>query len=207
MNKGGFGGDMNQSTPAPAAALVPLGELAELPTMPGPDVIRQCDLTRKILDYDPKADTGLIDAAYDLAEKAHSTQRRENGDPYFSHPVAVADILAGYHLDVASIATALLHDVVEDTSYKLSEIESRFGKEIAGLVDGVTKLTRLELQSDRTKQAENFRKLVLAMSRDIRVLLETGRPAAQHADAAFRSHAGEAQTRRPRDDGNLRAAG
>ncbi|MEA2738510.1 MAG: diphosphokinase / guanosine-3,5-bis(diphosphate) 3-diphosphatase, partial [Acetobacteraceae bacterium] len=92
-------------------------------------------------------------------------------DPYFSHPVAVADILAGYRLDVASIATALLHDVVEDTTCKLSEIESRFGKEIAGLVDGVTKLTRLELQSDRTKQAENFRKLVLAMSRDIRVLL------------------------------------
>ncbi len=171
MNNGGFGGDMNQSTPAPAAALGPLSELAVLPTMPGPDVIRQCELTRKILDYDPKADTGLIDAAYDLAEKAHSTQRRENGDPYFTHPVAVADILAGYHLDVASIATALLHDVVEDTSYKLSEIESRFGKEIAGLVDGVTKLTRLELQSDRTKQAENFRKLVLAMSRDIRVLL------------------------------------
>ena len=171
MNNGGFGGDMNQSTPAPAAALVPLGELAELPTMPSLDVIRQCDLTSKILDYDPKADTGLIDEAYDLAEKAHSTQRRENGDPYFSHPVAVADILAGYHLDVASIATALLHDVVEDTSCKLSEIEARFGKEIAGLVDGVTKLTRLELQSDRTKQAENFRKLVLAMSRDIRVLL------------------------------------
>ena len=171
MNKGGFGGDMNQSAPAPVAALAPLAELAELPTMPGPDVIRQCDLTGKILDYDPKADTGLIDAAYRLAETAHSTQRRENGDPYFSHPVAVADILAGYHLDVASIATALLHDVVEDTSCKLSEIESRFGKEIAGLVDGVTKLTRLELQSDRTKQAENFRKLVLAMSRDIRVLL------------------------------------
>ena len=133
--------------------------------------MRQCELTRKILDYDPKADTGLIDAAYDLAEQAHGTQRRDNGDPYFTHPVAVADILAGYRLDVASIATALLHDVIEDTAVKLPEIESRFGQEIAGLVDGVTKLTRLELQSDRTKQAENFRKLVLAMSRDIRVLL------------------------------------
>ncbi len=134
-------------------------------------MIGQCELTRKILAYDPKADTAIIDAAYDLAEKAHSTQRRDNGDPYFTHPVAVAGILAGYRLDVASIATALLHDVVEDTSFKLQEIETRFGKEIAGLVDGVTKLTRLELQSDRTKQAENFRKLVLAMSRDIRVLL------------------------------------
>ena len=165
---------MNQSAPSPARAavrLVPPGSLSELPKPPGPDVIRQCDLTQKIHDYDPRADTSLIDAAYDLAEKAHSTQRRENGDPYFTHPVAVAGILADYRLDVASIATALLHDVVEDTPTKLQEIETRFGKEIAGLVDGVTKLTRLELQSDRTKQAENFRKLVLAMSRDIRVLL------------------------------------
>ncbi len=165
---------MNQSAPSPARAavrLVPPGSLSELPTPPGPDVIRPCNLTQKIHDYDPRADTSLIDAAYDLAEKAHSTQRRENGDPYFSHPVAVAGILADYHLDVATIATALLHDVVEDTPTKLPEIEARFGKEIAGLVDGVTKLTRLELQSDRTKQAENFRKLVLAMSRDIRVLL------------------------------------
>ncbi len=179
MLPGGFGGDMNRSAPTPArlaGAADGVAELAELPKpngpgVIGPGVIGQCVLTRKILDYDPKADTRLIDAAYDLAEKAHCAQRRENGDPYFSHPVAVADILAGYRLDVASIATALLHDVVEDTTFKLQEIESRFGKEIATLVDGVTKLTRLELQSDRTRQAENFRKLVLAMSRDIRVLL------------------------------------
>jgi GTP pyrophosphokinase len=174
MNTGGFGGEMNRSAPTPARAAVTLaapGELAELPKPPGPNAIPQCELTRKILDYDPKADTSLIDAAYDLAAKAHSTQRRENGDPYFTHPVAVANILVGYRLDVASIATALLHDVVEDTPTRLQDIEARFGREIAGLVDGVTKLTRLELQSDRTKQAENFRKLVLAMSRDIRVLL------------------------------------
>jgi guanosine-3',5'-bis(diphosphate) 3'-pyrophosphohydrolase len=133
--------------------------------------IRQYELTEKIHAYDPKADTRLIDAAYVMAMQAHGTQRRDNGDPYFSHPVAVADILADYRLDTASIATGLLHDVIEDTPVKLPEIEARFGKEIAGLVDGVTKLTRLELQSDRTKQAENFRKLVLAMSRDIRVLL------------------------------------
>ena len=89
MNSGGFGGDMNQSAPTPARAavrLVPSGAVGELPKPPGPDVIRQCNLTQKIHDYDPKADTSLIDAAYDLAEKAHSTQRRENGDPYFSHP-------------------------------------------------------------------------------------------------------------------------
>ena len=136
-----------------------------------PHVIRQFELTEKIHAYDPRADTALIDAAYVLAMRAHGAQRRDNGDPYITHPLAVADILAGYRLDTASIATGLLHDVIEDTSVKLPEIQSRFGAEIAGLVDGVTKLTRLELQSDRTKQAENFRKLVLAMSKDIRVLL------------------------------------
>ena len=136
-----------------------------------PPIVRQFELTEKVHAYDPKADTSLIDAAYVLAMKAHGTQKRDNGDPYITHPLAVADILAGYRLDIASIVTALLHDVVEDTSVTMAEIEKRFGKEIAGLVDGVTKLTRLELQSDRTKQAENFRKLVLAMSRDIRVLL------------------------------------
>ncbi len=113
----------------------------------------------------------LIDDALEMAQKAHSLQKRDNGDLYITHPVAVANILAGYHLDVGSIVTALLHDVVEDTSVTLTDIELRFGKSIAGLVDGVTKLTRLELNSDRTKQSENFRKLVLAMSRDIRVLL------------------------------------
>ncbi len=128
-------------------------------------------LTQKILAYDPNADTGMLDAAYSLAMQAHGQQTRENGDPYVTHPLAVAEILAGYRLDTASIATALLHDVVEDTPVTLSALERQFGPVIGGLVDGVTKLTRLELQSDRTKQAENFRKLVLAMSKDIRVLL------------------------------------
>jgi GTP pyrophosphokinase len=142
-----------------------------IPPAPRPNIIRQFELTEKVHAYDPKADTDLIDAAYVLAMKAHGAQRRDNGDPYITHPVAVADILAGYRLDTRSIVTGLLHDVIEDTPVTLAEIERRFGPEVAGLVDGVTKLTRLELQSDRTKQAENFRKLVLAMSRDIRVLL------------------------------------
>ena len=133
--------------------------------------VRQFELTEKVRAYDPKADVDLLDAAYVLAAKAHGTQTRENGEPYITHPLAVADILAGYRLDTASIATALLHDTIEDTPVTLAEIGDRFGPTVAGLVDGVTKLTRLELQSDRTKQAENFRKLVLAMSRDIRVLL------------------------------------
>ena len=136
-----------------------------------PAIVRQFELTEKVRAYDPRADTDLIDAAYVLAMQAHGAQTRENGDPYITHPLAVADILAGYQLDTASIVTALLHDVVEDTGVTRAEIDRRFGATIGGLVDGVTKLTRIELHSDRTKQAENFRKLVLAMSKDIRVLL------------------------------------
>jgi GTP pyrophosphokinase len=132
---------------------------------------RPTALTDKIRQYAPHADTALVDDAYAMAFQAHGAQKRENGDPYITHPLAVAEILAGYRLDVPSICTALLHDTVEDTGTTLPQIERQFGGTIAGLVDGVTKLTRLELQSDRTKQAENFRKLVLAMSRDIRVLL------------------------------------
>lgn len=128
-------------------------------------------LIERILAYDPRADIDLIKSAYALAVQAHSAQCRDNGEPYIIHPIAVAEILAGYKLDAASIITGLLHDTIEDTSITLAEIERRFGPSVAVLVDGVTKLTKLELQSDRTKQAENFRKLVLAMSRDIRVLL------------------------------------
>ncbi|MBB5372629.1 GTP pyrophosphokinase [Acidocella aromatica] len=128
-------------------------------------------LLARVASYDAKADPALIDDAYGVAEQAHAAQKRDNGEPYITHPLAVANILAGYKLDAASIITALLHDTVEDTSVSLADLQKRFGPEIAGLVDGVTKLTRLELQSDRTKQAENFRKLVLAMSKDIRVLI------------------------------------
>ena len=128
-------------------------------------------LLSRISAYDSKAEPALINEAYGVALKAHENQKRGNGEPYITHPLAVANILAGYRLDSASIITALLHDVVEDTSVTLAMVQKTFGPEVAGLVDGVTKLTRLELQSDRTKQAENFRKLVLAMSKDIRVLI------------------------------------
>jgi guanosine-3',5'-bis(diphosphate) 3'-pyrophosphohydrolase len=121
--------------------------------------------------YDSKSDVSLVDDAYGIAFAAHADQKRDNGEPYITHPLAVANILAGYRLDSSSIITALLHDVIEDTSVTLASVQKKFGAEVAGLVDGVTKLTRLELQSDRTKQAENFRKLVLAMSKDIRVLI------------------------------------
>ena len=150
---------------------------APAPTAPAGDPARQRaisgaqPLIEAVRRYDPKAETKFIESAYLLAAEAHREQKRDNGDPYITHPLAVAQILAGYRLDVGSIATALLHDTIEDTGITLRDLEARFGAEVAGLVDGVTKLTRLELQSDRTKQAENFRKLVLAMSRDIRVLL------------------------------------
>jgi guanosine-3',5'-bis(diphosphate) 3'-pyrophosphohydrolase len=131
----------------------------------------QADLVAQVRAYDPRADGEAISRAWSFAQRAHGSQTRDNGDPYFTHPVEVAQILTGYRVDTNSIVTALLHDVVEDTEVTLADIEKGFGRDVARLVDGVTKLTRLELQSDRTKQAENFRKLVLAMSEDIRVLL------------------------------------
>ncbi|MCT6839487.1 MAG: HD domain-containing protein, partial [Bifidobacteriales bacterium] len=128
-------------------------------------------LLERIRQYDAYADLAQIEKAYDLAAKAHEGQCRDNGDPYITHPIAVANILAGFRMDPVSIMVGFLHDTVEDTSITLESLTHQFGKDVAAIVDGVTKLTRLELQSDRTKQAENFRKLVLAMSRDIRVLI------------------------------------
>ena len=134
-------------------------------------MMRQPDLVDLVRSYDPDADEAVLNRAYVYSMKAHGSQKRESGDPYFSHPVEVAGLLARMKLDTASIATGLLHDTIEDTEATLEDIERLFGPEITRLVDGVTKLSRLELQSDQTKQAENFRKLVLAMSEDIRVLL------------------------------------
>src|SRR5579862_4632091 len=134
-------------------------------------MMRQFELVERVKSYDPSADEDALNRAYVFSVKAHGTQKRASGDPYFSHPVEVAGILAGMRLDAASIITGLLHDTVEDTLATLEQIERLFGPEIARLVDGVTKLSRVELQSGQTKQAENFRKLVLAMSEDIRVLL------------------------------------
>jgi guanosine-3',5'-bis(diphosphate) 3'-pyrophosphohydrolase len=134
-------------------------------------MIRQYELVERVKAYDPQADEDALNRAYIYTVKAHGSQQRASGDPYFSHPVEVAGILTRYKLDSDTIVTALLHDTVEDTVATLDEIEANFGKGVARLVDGVTKLSQIELQSDATKQAENFRKLVLAMSEDIRVLL------------------------------------
>ena len=125
----------------------------------------------RVLDYNPNADEALLNRAYVYAMKAHGTQRRASGDPYFSHPLEVAAIFTDLRLDDATIATALLHDVIEDTSVTQSEIDQLFGREIGELVDGLTKIKRLDLVSKKAQQAENFRKLLIAISSDVRVLL------------------------------------
>ena len=132
---------------------------------------RQLELIENVKAYDLSIDEDALNRAYVFAMKAHGQQKRASGDPYFSHPLEVAGILTDYKLDTPSIITALLHDTIEDTDVTAEEIEEQFGVEIAQLVNGVTKLTKIELQSDKSNQAENFRKLVLAISEDIRVLL------------------------------------
>ncbi|MDX5403069.1 MAG: bifunctional (p)ppGpp synthetase/guanosine-3',5'-bis(diphosphate) 3'-pyrophosphohydrolase, partial [Rhodobacterales bacterium] len=129
------------------------------------------DLIALVRNYNPKTNEALIRAAYDYGRALHEGQFRQSGEPYFTHPVAVAAILTEQRLDDATIVTALLHDTIEDTKASYTEVAARFGTEIADLVDGVTKLTNLQLSSSETQQAENFRKLFMAMSKDLRVIL------------------------------------
>ncbi len=129
------------------------------------------DLLALVRSYNPKTNEPLIRRAYDYGAKMHDGQFRHSGEPYFSHPVAVAVLLTEQRLDDATIITALLHDTIEDTRASYSEVETLFSHEVAELVDGVTKLTNLQLNSTETKQAENFRKLFMAMSKDLRVIL------------------------------------
>ncbi len=129
------------------------------------------ELVALVRAYNPKSNADLIRRAFEYGRAAHEGQFRHSGEPYFTHPVAVAQILAEQRLDDASIITALLHDTIEDTGSTYKEIERIFGHEIAELVDGVTKLTNLQLTSSASKQAENFRKLFMAISRDMRVIL------------------------------------
>ncbi|NNL36254.1 MAG: bifunctional (p)ppGpp synthetase/guanosine-3',5'-bis(diphosphate) 3'-pyrophosphohydrolase, partial [Silicimonas sp.] len=129
------------------------------------------DLIALVQNYNPKSNSKMIARAYAYGNAMHEGQSRHSGEPYFSHPVAVAAILTEQQLDDATIITALLHDTIEDTRSTYSEIEREFGHEVAELVDGVTKLTNLQLSSTETKQAENFRKLFMAMSKDLRVIL------------------------------------
>ncbi len=129
------------------------------------------ELINKVESYNPQADSALIRRAYDFAATQHAEQKRLSGEPFVSHPLAVATIAAELKLDVASIVTALLHDVVEDTSTPLDEVRDKFGSEVAELVDGMTKVSKITFQSREEKQAENFRKMIIAMSHDIRVVL------------------------------------
>jgi GTP pyrophosphokinase len=133
--------------------------------------IKITELVDKVQSYYPAADVGLIRAAYDFSAKVHQGQKRLSGEPYLIHPLAVANIIADLKLDVPSIVGGLLHDTVEDTLTTLDEVKSLFGREIAALVDGVTKLGRANFSSREEKQAENFRKMLLAMGKDVRVIL------------------------------------
>ena len=133
--------------------------------------MRQYELIDSVISYKPDADKELLEKAYTYGTKMHGMQLRASGDPYFSHPVEVAGILAKLKLDTTTVVCALLHDTIEDTEATISDVEKNFGKEVAKLVDGVTKLTLLEGNLESSKQAENFRKLLLASASDIRLLL------------------------------------
>ena len=148
------------------------------PAIPVPDATGEIDLDAlrgalkaSIVDHHAHADLADVDRAFDLAVEAHATQRRATGEPYVTHPIASAQILADLGLDPIAIQAALLHDVPEDTEYSLTDVEERFGSEVAQLVDGVTKLSRFSTHSHEQQQAENIRKMLLAMAQDIRVVL------------------------------------
>ncbi|HEX3462501.1 MAG TPA: bifunctional (p)ppGpp synthetase/guanosine-3',5'-bis(diphosphate) 3'-pyrophosphohydrolase [Candidatus Elarobacter sp.] len=129
------------------------------------------DLVTKVRQYDPSLDGAWLERVYEVADRAHEGQRRASGEPYVAHPLAVADVLADLEMDRATIAAALLHDVVEDTVLTNEQVGEEFGPEIAALVDGVTKLTRIPYQSKEDAQVENLRKMFLAMAKDIRVII------------------------------------
>ncbi|MDQ6970675.1 MAG: bifunctional (p)ppGpp synthetase/guanosine-3',5'-bis(diphosphate) 3'-pyrophosphohydrolase [Mariprofundus sp.] len=129
------------------------------------------EITERVASYAPASDIDTINRAYVFAAHAHAGQRRNSGEAYISHPLAVADILASLSMDSATIVTGLLHDTVEDTSVTLADIEQHFGADVAGLVDGVTKIGKISFSSREQKQAENFRKMILATAKDLRVLI------------------------------------
>ena len=134
-------------------------------------MLQVTDIIDRVRAYQPAADADLIKRAYEYSSKAHTGQKRKSGDPYFIHPASVAGIITELRLDTASVCAGLLHDVVEDTLATTKDIEREFGNEVASLVDGVTKLGKINFTSKEDRQAENFRKMVVAMARDIRVLL------------------------------------
>ncbi|QPF94668.1 RelA/SpoT family protein [Bradyrhizobium commune] len=153
-----------------SVAVAPTAQVAR-PAKPRARMMRQYDLVERVRSYNPNTNEDLLNRAYVYAMKAHGSQTRASGDPYFSHPLEVAAILTDLKLDDATIVAALLHDTIEDTEATRAEIDQIFGSEIGALVEGLTKLKRLELVSREAKQAENLRKLLLAIADDVRVLL------------------------------------
>src|ERR1700678_4239665 len=164
----------NQARPRVAVArgpsLVPQDE-PRAPKVRKPRLMRQFELVDRVRQYNPATNEDLLNRAYVYAMRAHGSQKRDSGDPYISHPLEVAAILTNLKLDDATIAAALLHDTIEDTDATRVEIDRLFGPEIGLLVEGLTKLKRLELVSKEPKQAENLRKLLLAIADDVRVVL------------------------------------
>ena len=134
-------------------------------------MMRQYDLIERVKRYNPATNEALLNRAYVYAMKAHGEQRRASGDPYFSHPIEVAAILTDLKVDDATIAAALLHDTIEDTAATRTEIDTLFGPDIGALVEGLTKLKKLDLVTKEAKQAEDLRRLLLAIADDVRVLL------------------------------------
>jgi guanosine-3',5'-bis(diphosphate) 3'-pyrophosphohydrolase len=155
---------------ARAPVVVPQ-EIERAPKSRKPRMMRQFELVDRVKQYNPGANEDLLNRAYVYAMRAHGEQKRASGDPYFSHPLQVAAILTDLKLDDATIAAALLHDTIEDTDATRAEIDRLFGHEIGHLVEGLTKLKKLDLVSKEAKQAENLRKLLLAIADDVRVLL------------------------------------
>ena len=147
------------------------GELERPADFTDPDILYM-ELIRKVEGSHSKTELAVIDKAYNVAKDAHKNQKRKSGEPYIIHPICVAIILAELNMDAQTLAAALMHDVIEDTAYSYEDLEKMFGKEIANLVDGVTKLTKLSLTEDRVSiQAENLRKMFFAMSKDVRVMI------------------------------------
>ncbi len=133
--------------------------------------LRFNDIADRILEYNPSCDLALLERAYVFSAKVHEGQERLSGEPYLVHPLEVAGILVEMRMDEVTVAAGLLHDTIEDTLTTTDEIKRRFGEQVAFLVEGLTKIARIEFTSVRERQAENFRKMLIAMSKDIRILL------------------------------------
>jgi GTP pyrophosphokinase len=148
-----------------------MAELAAAERISSKDLKTVEDLCEKITAYHAQADLKLIRKAYEFSENAHAGQIRRSGEPYISHPLGVAGILADLRLDLDSIVTGLLHDTVEDTHATIEDIRKEFGDTVALLVDGVTKLSKMQFKTSTERQGENIRKMIVAMGKDVRVIL------------------------------------